>query len=322
MHPTRRDALHSTLGLLAAAALPTASAQPTYPSSPIRLVISTPAGGGHDGMMRVLGAKLTAPMGVPCIVESRPGASGAIAITSVARAAPDGHTLLVIHSGLLTNLVLLAAPGYKLSDLVPVSMLVLTPIAIGVRTSLGVNTLQDYVALAKANPKKLSFGSYGPGSGGHFVGELLNMAAGIDTVHVPYKGEAPAMQDLLGEQIDAAMVSLGAVSRYPGKIKALAVSSTVRSPRYPDVPTFFEAGFPAGNMPGWGAVLAPAGTPPAVVKRLADELNRAIMLPDVAAQMLELGFDSVGWEPKRLGSFMDHQLVLIKDLVGSGRVKL
>jgi tripartite-type tricarboxylate transporter receptor subunit TctC len=323
---TRRDALQSALqsglGLLATSAWPSASAQAAFPSGPIHLVIPTPAGGGHDSMMRAVGAKLTESWGQPCLVESRAGASGAIAASYVAKAPADGHTLLLGYSALLSNLVLLPNPGYKLADLAPLCMLVLTPIALGVRASLGVNTLQEYIAYAKQQPKKLSYGSYGQGSGGHFVGEQFNAAAGIDVLHVPYKGEAPALQDLLGEQIDAAVVSLGGASRYPGKIKALAVASPSRFPLYKEVPTFAEAGWPTVNLPGWGALFAPAGTPKAVQAKLSAELNRAIMLPDVAARMLELGFESVAWGPDKLSTFMNEQLVLIKALVDSGRVKL
>jgi tripartite-type tricarboxylate transporter receptor subunit TctC len=199
-------------------------------------------------MMRIIGQKLTDAWGQPCIVESRSGASGAIAAATVSQAPADGYTVLIGYSALLSNTVLMPKPGYRLEDLQPVGMLALTPIAFGVRESLPASTLKQYVALAKTRPGKLSYGSYGPGSGGHFVGELFNMAAGIDTVHVPYKGQPPALQDLIGGRIDAAVASLGRVNRYPGKIKPLAVASATRFPSYPDVPTFAELGYPQVNM--------------------------------------------------------------------------
>jgi tripartite-type tricarboxylate transporter receptor subunit TctC len=323
MHPTRRDALQSTLGLLAAAAWPAvAQAQAGYPSGPVRFIIPTPAGGGHDAMMRSVGAELSKAWGQPTLVESKAGASGAISAAYVAKQPPDGLTLLMSYSALVSNLVLQPNPGYKLSDLVPVCMLVLTPIALGVRSSLNVNTVQEFVALAKKQPGKLSYGSYGQGSGGHFVGEQLNAAAGIEVTHVPYKGEAPALQDLLGGQVDAAVVSLGGVSRYPGKIKPLAVASPTRFPVYKDVPTFIEAGLPSVNLPGWGAVFAPAGTPKPIVNKLTAELNRIIMLPEIQAKMLELGFESVAWPPEKLSAFMNEQLAIVKKLVDDGRVKV
>ena len=293
MTVSRRRLLQGSAGLAATLALPAVRAQ-TYPSAPLRIVITVPAGGGHDTMMRMVGQKLTESWGQTVIVESKPGASGAIAAVAVARSAPDGLTMLLSNSNFLSTTILQPAAGYKTADFVPVSMLVLTPIAIGVRSSLGVNTIQEWVALAKKQPGKLSYGSYGQGSGGHFVGEQLNAAAGIETTHVPYKGEAPAIQDVLGGQIDAVIASLGGASRYPGKIKALAVASPTRFPVYNDVPTFAESGLPAVNMPGWGGVFLPAATPKPVVAKLSAELNRVIMLPDVQAKMLDLGFESVG----------------------------
>lgn len=146
--------------------------------------------------------------------------------------------------------------------------------------------------------------------------------AGIDALHVAVQGEAPAIQDLLGGQIDAAITSLGAVSRQPGKIIPLAVSSAGRFSGYKDVPTFAKAGFPQVDMPGWGAVYAPAKTPKRVLDKLAAEMSRIVMLPDVATKMLDFGFESVGWGPQKLTAFMDRQLPLIRNLVDSGRVKI
>ncbi len=318
----RRRLLQGGLGLAATIAAPALRAQPAFPNAPIKLVITTPAGGGHDAMMRLVGQKLTEAWGQPCIVESRPGASGAIAAVAVARSPADGHTLLLTNSNFLSTTILQPNAGYKLADFAPVSMQVLTPIAIGVRTSLGVETLQEFIALARNRPGKISYGSYGQGSGGHFVGELLNAAAGIDTVHVPYKGEAPALQDLVGGQIDAAITSLGGVSRFPGKVKALALAGPTRFPLYKDVPTFIELGLSEVDMPGWGGVFVPAATPQPVLAKLTAELNRVILLPDVQAKMLELGFESVGWSPAKLAAFTADQLVKTRKLVDAGRVKL
>ncbi|MEZ2298402.1 tripartite tricarboxylate transporter substrate binding protein [Variovorax sp. RCC_210] len=327
MNTSRRQTLATGLatGLSIAgiAALPSfAWADPAYPNNVVKFIIPTPAGGGHDTMMRVIGQKLTEAWGQPSIVESKAGASGAIAAATVARATPDGYTLLVNYSALISNLVLQPTQTYKMSELAPISMLALTPIAIGVRESLNIKTLKQLVDLAKSKPGKISYGSYGPGSGGNFVGELLNMTAGIDTVHVPYKGEAPALQDLIGGQIDTAVVSLGGVSRYPGKIRALAVASPTRFPLYPDVPTFAEAGYPDVVMPGFGALFAPAGTPKAIIDKLSTEMARIVKLPDVAPKLLELGFEPAGWGPAKLSAFLTEQLELTKKLVATGRIKL
>jgi len=320
---TRRQTLAAALGSLGAGVLPRAQAQTQpFPSQVIKFVIPTPAGGDHDTMMRIIGQKLTDAWGQPCIVESRSGASGAIAAATVSQAPADGYTVLIGYSALLSNTVLMPKPGYRLEDLQPVGMLALTPIAFGARESLGASTLKQYVALAKTRPGKLSYGSYGPGSGGHFVGELFNMAAGIDTVHVPYKGEPPALQDLIGGQIDAAVVSVGGVNRYPGKIKPLAVASATRFPSYPDVPTFAELGYPEVDMPGWGAAFVPAKTPKAIVDKLNTEMGRILVMPDVRAKLLELGFEPAPWSPDKTRRFMKDQLALTQKLIDAGRVKL
>ncbi len=320
---TRRQTLAAALGSLGAGVLPRAQAQTQpFPSQVIKFVIPTPAGGGHDTMMRIIGQKLTDAWGQPCIVESRSGASGAIAAATVSQAPADGYTVLIGYSALLSNTVLMPKPGYRLEDLQPVGMLALTPIAFGVRESLPASTLKQYVALAKTRPGKLSYGSYGPGSGGHFVGELFNMAAGIDTVHVPYKGEPPALQDLIGGQIDAAVASVGGLSRYPGKIKPLAVASATRFPSYPDVPTFAELGYPEVDMLGWAAAFVPAKTPKAIVDKLNTEMGRILVMPDVRAKLLELGFEPAPWSPDKTRRFMKDQLALTQKLIDAGRVKL
>lgn len=320
---TRRQTLAAALGSLGAGVLPRAQAQTQpFPSQVIKFVIPGPAGGPHDTMMRIIGQKLTDAWGQPCIVESRSGASGAIAAATVSQAPADGYTVLIGYSALLSNTVLMPKPGYRLEDLQPVGMLALTPIAFGVRESLPASTLKQYVALAKTRPGKLSYGSYGPGSGGHFVGELFNMAAGIDTVHVPYKGEPPALQDLIGGQIDAAVVSVGGVNRYPGKIKPLAVASATRFPSYPDVPTFAELGYPEVDMLGWAAAFVPAKTPKAIVDKLNTEMGRILVMPDVRAKLLELGFEPAPWSPDKTRRFMKDQLAHTQKLIDAGRVKL
>lgn len=320
---TRRQTLAAALGSLGAGVLPRAQAQTQpFPSQVIKFVIPTPAGGNHDTMMRIIGQKLTDAWGQPCIVESRSGASGAIAAATVSQAPADGYTVLLGYSALLSNTVLMPKPGYRLEDLQPVGMLALTPIAFGVRESLPASTLKQYVALAKTRPGKLSYGSYGPGTGGHFVGELFNMAAGIDTVHVPYKGEPPALQDLIGGQIDAAMATVGDLSRYPGKIKPLAVASATRFPSYPDVPTFAELGYPEVDMPGWAAAFVPAKTPKAIVDKLNTEMGRILVMPDVRAKLLEIGFEPAPWSPDKTRRFMKDQLALTQKLIDAGRVKL
>jgi len=148
------------------------------------------------------------------------------------------------------------------------------------------------------------------------------MAAGLDILHVPYKGEAPALQDVLAGQVQSAFTSIGGASRFPGRIRPLAVATAERSPSYPNVPTFAELGYPEVDMPGWGALFAPVKTPQAILEKMTAEMNRIVLLPDVKARLAELGFDSVGWTPPRINEFFKEQLVRTRRLVDSGRVKL
>jgi len=318
----RRSVLASALGLAGAAMLPTLARAQQYPNAPIKFIIPTAVGGGYDLMMRMVGQKLQDAWGQPCVVDARTGASGSIAAQLVARAAPDGYTLMIGYSALVSNLALQPNPGYKLSDFAPVSMMTVSPVALGVRESLGVKTLKEFVALAKSQPGKLSYGSYGPGSGGHFVGELFKESAGVHMVHIPYRGEAPAIQDLLGGQVDAVFITVGGVTRYPGKIRPLAICSPKAFPLYPDIPTFAQAGFPDVNMPGFAGLFAPAATPQPIVDKLSAEVNQIVKMPDVSQKILELGFEPVGWPADKVGPFLSEQMTLTQKLVASGRVKI
>jgi len=321
MNNTRRQTLSAGIALLAAAAWPAARAQSPYPNALVKFVIPTSAGGGTDMMMRPILDKLSQALGQPAIVDFRPGAGGAIAAAAVAKSPPDGHTLLIGYSSLLSNLVLMPHPGYKLSELVPVCMLAVIPIAIAVRASLGVNTLQQYIALAKSRPKKLTYGVFGKGSSGHFVGELLNQGAGIETLAVPYKGEGQILTDLLGGHLDAAIISIGSLSRHLDRIKLLAVASPQRFSLNAEVPTFVEAGLPTIDSGTWVGVFAPAGTPKPIVDKLATELARIVKLPDVASKVLGLSFQPVGGGPDKLAEVMKVEYGRIQKLVAEGRVK-
>ena len=219
-----------------------------------------------------------------------------IAASFVAKAPADGYTILFSHSALVQNLLLQPNPPYKLADFAPVTMMALFPIAYAVNASHGVNSLQELIALAKAKPKTLSFGSYGTGSGGHIIGAGLNRAAGIDLIHVPYKGEVPAVTDMLAGQVSSAYGSVGYMARQlaGGKIRLLAVASSERLKSFPDVPTFGEVGYSAINLPGWGGLFLPAGTPAAIVNKVNESVVKALRLPDISDKILGMGFVPVG----------------------------
>ena len=267
-----------------------------FPNRPVRIITPTAAGGNIDIMARSLTEKLAAAWGQGVVVEPRPGANGMIAASFVVKAPADGYTILFSHSALVQNLLLQPNPPYKLADFAPVTMMALFPIAYAVNASLNVNSLAELVALAKARPKTFSFGSYGTGSGGHIIGAGLNRAAGIDLIHVPYKGEVPAVTDMLAGQVSSAYGSVGYMARQlaGGKVKLLAVASNERLKSFPDVPTFAEAGYGGINLPGWGGLFLPVGTPAAIVGKINEEVVRALRLPEIADKILGMGFVPVG----------------------------
>ena len=268
----------------------------SFPNRLIKIITPTAAGGNIDIMARSLAEKLATAWGQGVVVEPRPGANGMLAASFVAKAPADGYTILFSHSALVQNLLLQPNPPYKLADFAPVTMLALFPIAYAANTSLNVGSLQELVALARAKPKTLSFGSYGTGSGAHIIGAGLNRAAGIDLIHVPYKGEVPAVTDMLSGQVSSAYGSAGYMARQipGGKVKLLAVASNERLKAFPDVPTFAEAGFPGINLPGWGGLFLPAGTPAAVVAKFNEEVVKALRLPDISDKIAGMGFVTVG----------------------------
>ena len=294
----RRHVLSLSAGLLLGLRAAGAGAQgaAAYPGGPVRLIISTPPGGGNDVVARLIGQKLTAAWGQPVIVDARPGASGLIAGAAVAKAAPDGLTLLVTHAALATALALKRNPSFRLGELTPVMRIVDTPIAFTIGAGTGARTLAEFVDAAKAKPKTFSFGSYGAGTSAHLLGELLNRRAGIDLLHVPYKGEAPAVNDLLGGQVSAIFGSAGTVGPHvkAGKARIVAFANPQRVSSFPEVPTFAEAGYPELNVPGWIGLLAPAGTPRPIVDKLAAELGRIVALADVRQRLVEMGYEPSG----------------------------
>ena len=314
-----------TMGLLSAAPAQDAA---SFPNRPIKIITPTAAGGNIDIMARSLAEKLAASWGQSggqgVVVEPRPGANGMIAASFVAKAPADGYTILFSHSALVQNLLLQPNPPYKLVDFAPVTMLALFPIAYAVNTSHGVNSLAELIALAKAKPKTLSFGSYGTGSGGHIIGAGLNRAAGIDLTHVPYKGEVPAVTDMLSGQVSSAYGSVGYMARQipGGRLKLLAVASTERLKSFPDVPTFGEAGYAGINLPGWGGLFLPAATPPAIVNKFNEEVVKALRLPDIIDKILGMGFVPVGNGAAEFGASLKSEFEKWDTAIRENQIKI
>jgi tripartite-type tricarboxylate transporter receptor subunit TctC len=286
--------------VLALFAASSAFAQDAYPSKPIRLVVPYAAGGPADLLARSVGEKLAARLGQPVLIDNRPGAGGHTGGEQVAKGPADGYTLVlttIAHNGavkLYNNLRYDPA-----IDLQPVILLAESPSVLLVKNALPVKSVPELLALARNQPGKLTYGSAGNGSAMHMAAELLRSMAKIDYVHVPYRGGAPAMADLLGGQIDLMFDSLGTAHQQitSGKVRALAVTSTVRNPSLPDVPTLAEAGVPGYSSVPWYEISAPRGVPPAIVTRLNAELNVALKAPDLVQRWEMLGVLPLGGSP-------------------------
>jgi tripartite-type tricarboxylate transporter receptor subunit TctC len=305
MHdPVRRIALCCALAALAMAPLPAAAqGAGDFPSKPVRIVVPFPPGGAADVLARLYGQKLSEGWGKPVIVENRPGAGGIIGTDAVAKAAPDGYTLLVITIGHAVNTSMYAKLPYDaLKDLAPVGQLATLPSLVVVNPSVPAKNIEELVALARSKPGQLTYSSSGTGSTSHMSAALLASMTGTTLTHVPYKGAAAALNDVIGGQVQITIDT--AISAVPqvknGKLRALAVTSAKRSPTLPDLPTVAESGVPGYDFAAWYALLAPAGTPPAVIERINQEVRKAGALADVKDKLGALGAEATVSSPAEL----------------------
>lgn len=295
---------------LAAAAVPagTVFAQAAYPSKPIRLIVPFPPGGGTDMIARTVAQKLTDQNKWNVIVDNRPGAGGNLGVDATAKSAPDGYTLVMGQtSNLAINPSLYAKLPYDpLKDLVPVALVSSSPIVIAAPANSPYKTFADVVAAAKGKPDAITLGYSGNGTVAHLSGELAENAAGIKLRHIPYKGAAQAMTDLVGGQIDLYMSSvptlLGQVRN--GKLKVIAITSAKRASQLPDVPTLAESGYKGFDAVTWFGILAPAGTPAPIVAQLNRAINQALQQPDVADKLRSEGGDVMGGTPEQFGQLL------------------
>ena len=296
-----------------------------YPSKPIKIVIPFVAGGSSDIVGRAIGSKFQDLLGQPAVVENKPGANGSIAAEYVAKAEPDGYTILVGSIGVFSiNTALFKDLRYNpLRDFAPITLAVTTPNALVTRPDLPANSMKELVEFAKKNPGKLSYCSSGTGSSDHLTGEVFKQGAGVSAVHVPYKGGAACQTDIMGKQIDISFQNLGAVTNYirAGKMKALAVTATVRNPQIPNVPTVVEAGFPDLVVTSWQAAAAPAKTPREVIMKLNDAMARTLRSPEVRERMTQIGFDVVAGTPEEFGQFMKAEVDRWTRVVERGGIK-
>jgi tripartite-type tricarboxylate transporter receptor subunit TctC len=308
---------------LAVSAVP-AAAQDGYPSKPIKLVVPLAAGGGIDFTARTAAQKLSEVIGQQVVVENLGGAGGTLGINAVVRAAPDGYTLLYHSvSGVVSSAVGKDLPYDWLRDLAPVSLVTRFAPVLIINSSLPASNLKDFITLAKANPGKLSYGSSGAGTAIHLASELFKAAAGIDLVHVPYRGNAGVMPDLLAGRIAMLIDGVPAQTKNieSGAVRALAVTTRARTPVLPDVPTAIEQGLDY-EVPYWTALYAPAATPKPIIARLAAAIAKTMRDPGVVGRLQNAGTEAVGSSPQELDLFNREQLALYRRIVADPRLQL
>lgn len=272
-----------------------AQAQQPFPSKPVRVVIGFPAGGPLDQHARLLTDKLQGVLGQPIIVDYKPGAGGAVGAQDVMKAPADGYTLMLANTGVMViNPALYPKLPYStLKDFTPVARTAMQPLALLVNNKVPAKNLQEFINYAKGNPGKVNFGSAGNGGISHLVPEMFKSATGLDLVHIPYKGSAPAFTDLVGGQVQFMAESIPQAAAYhkQGKVRALAVTSKERNPALPEVPTAIESGLKGFEVVGFYGFLAPAGTPKEVVAKLSTAFGQVMQLPEVRGRMVEQGAD-------------------------------
>lgn len=314
------------LAALAVLATTTAHAADVYPTKPVRIIVPFPPGGPADALARTVGDKLAASLSQPVVVDNRPGAGGNIGMELAAKAPPDGHTLVLAPAGNLTvNPSLYRSVPYDVArDFAPVTVIAAVPNVLVVNPQVPAKDVAELIAYAKANPGRLNYSSPGAGSGAHLAGELFRTSAGIDIVHVPYNGIAPAVTAVVAG--DVQMMFAAAPTALPhvagGKLRALAVASPKRMATAPALPTMDEAGLPGFDVTSWYSIVAPAGTPPAVIDRLQKEIAKAVQLPDVKARLAGLGAEPIANTPAEFAVMIKGETAKWGKIVKDANIKV
>jgi tripartite-type tricarboxylate transporter receptor subunit TctC len=322
---TRRLTALVTLVTLGTGLVGSAFAQAdNFPTKPIRLIVPYAAGGGTDLVMRAIAPGMSEALGQPIVVENRPGAGTITATEAAVRADPDGHLLLAVGAPIYLNTALgIRTPYDPLRDLAPVSLLVNNPGLLLVGNSVSAKNVKELIALSKSQKGGLSYASAGTGSIAHLAGELLKARIGIDMLHIPYKGSAPALADLMGGQLPVAIDAMipSAAQVRAGKVRALAILASERSPLLPDVPTIAEAGFPGLEASATFGLMLPAKTPPAVIAKVHAAMRRAISQPATRKQLDEMGYQVVANTPEQFATFLREQITTWTKIVKDNNIK-
>jgi tripartite-type tricarboxylate transporter receptor subunit TctC len=317
--------MHRLLLSIALLAFAGAASAQTFPSKPLRMLITFPPGGSTDIMGRIISPPLAERLGRPVVVENRPGASGAIAAEIAAKAAPDGHTLLIAGTSSVLGLNVMLIPNlpYHPKELTPITGLVTSPFIVAVNTSmLPASSIKELIALLKAKPRQ-PFASGGNVSGMHLAGELFRSMAGADMFHVPYKGNGPAMSDLNGGQVPIAFVDLGSTGPYlkSTRVKILAVASKNRFPGAPDIPTAAESGLPGWEALGSFGLVTTAGTPRDIIMRLNSEVTSILRLPDIRERILATNNEPFPTTPEEYGEFVRTEVAKWTKVIKQANIK-
>ncbi|MEO8923317.1 MAG: tripartite tricarboxylate transporter substrate binding protein [Caldimonas sp.] len=310
--------------LFAVLTLAVALAHAAYPDKPIKVVLGFAAGGGSDILLRAIAPALGDALGQPLIVENQPGAGGNLAMAAVAHAAPDGYTLLMGSPGLATNSSLYSHLGFDpLRDFAPVAMIGSVQNVLLVRPGLPVRSVAELIAYARQNPGKLNYASPGIGTSLHLAAELFKVSAGIQMVHVPYKGGGQALTDLMGGQVDVMFNVLP--SALPqikaGTVRALAVTGQQRAASLPDLPTMIEAGVPGYTAVTWNGIVAPAGTPKEIITKINEAVERVLRAPEMQKRLAEIGQDVLIGTPEQFGTLIRDETVKWKRTIAAAGLK-
>ena len=297
----------------------------TWPTKSLRLVVPFPPGGGNDTVARAIGAQISVPLGQAVVVENKPGAGGVVGAQDVARAPADGYTLFLggVGSHAVNPALYPSLPYDAVKDFAPVSLIASAPSVLVVAPSVNAKTVAELTALLKANPGKYNYATNGNGSSSHLATLLYQSLAGVDIVHVPYKGFAPALTDILGGQIQIMMNSIVALVPQikAGKVRALAVSSKTRSSLMPDLPTMAEAGVAGYEAGSWYGILVPAGTPAPVIQRLNTEIVKAVRSPEVRDRLSGEGADPIGSTPQEFADHIKAEMTRLGRVIREAKLK-